>query len=95
MFLELRRRGYRVSVGRIGEFEIDFIGERRGETGYVQVAYLVADASTAEREIRPLRAVPDHYPNVLLTMDSHLLALDDGVRHLSVLRFLSGQSISR
>lgn len=95
VFLELRRRGYRVSVGRIGEFEIDFVGERTGETVYVQVAYLLADPSTAERELRPLRAVPDHHPKWLLTMDKHPIASDDGVRHLAIGQFLLGAPLSR
>lgn len=95
VFLELKRRGYQVSVGRIGDYEIDFVGERRGETVYVQVAYLLAEAATQERELRPLRAVADHHPKLLLTMDRHPIASDDGVRHLSILGFLRGAPISR
>lgn len=95
VFLELKRRGYRVSVGRIGELEIDFVGERKGETVYVQVAYLLAEPSTVERELRPLRAVADHHPKVLLTMDRHSIVTDDGVRHLSLDSFLFGAPLSR
>lgn len=93
VFLELRRRGYRVSVGRIGVYEIDFVAERGGDVAYVQVAYLLADPATVERELRPLRAVPDHYPKWLLTMDRHPVASDDGVRHQSVARFLLGEPL--
>ncbi len=95
VFLELLRRGYRVSVGRIGDFEIDFVGERGGETVYVQVAYLLADPSTVERELRPLRAVADHHMKLLLTMDQHPVTFEDGVRHLSLAAFFLGAPLGR
>lgn len=94
VFLELKRRGYRVSVGRIGDFEIDFVAERAARVAYVQVAYIVAEAATLERELRPLRAVPDHHPKWLLTMDRHPVATDDGVRHMELTQFLLGEPLT-
>lgn len=67
--LELLRRGYRVSVGRIGDREIDFVAERDGLKMYIQVAYLLTTKATMEREIAPLLAVKDNYPKLLLTLD--------------------------
>jgi len=34
-YLELRRRGYEVTVGRTGDKEIDFVCDKRGEKLYV------------------------------------------------------------
>lgn len=42
VYLEMLRRGYKVTVGKIGNKEIDFVGEMQGEKLYVQVAYLLA-----------------------------------------------------
>lgn len=92
VYLELLRRGCRVSVGRVGEFEIDFVAERAGHTAYVQVAYLLGEPATVERELRPLRAIPDHHPKFLLSLDALPPAVDPGIRHLHIGKFLSGES---
>lgn len=95
VFLELKRRGYRVSIGRIGDYEIDFVAERAAQVTYVQIAYLVAEAATLERELRPLRDVPDHHPKWLLTMDRHPVTTDDGICHMELSRFLLGDPLTR
>jgi predicted AAA+ superfamily ATPase len=69
VYLELIRRGYRVSVGRIGDNEIDFVAERHGHMQYIQVAYLLPSRKTLERETKPLLAIDDNYPKFLLTLD--------------------------
>jgi hypothetical protein len=81
VFLELSRRGYSVSVGKLGEREIDFVAERNGTREYFQVTYLMADPTTEEREFRPLREIDDNLPKTVLSMD----VLDhsrDGIRHI-------------
>jgi predicted AAA+ superfamily ATPase len=90
VFLELRRRGHLVSHGSVGELEIDFVATRDGQTTYVQVAYLAGAPETRDRELRPLRAVKDHHPKVLLSLDPHPIPTDDGVRHGDIRRFLRG-----
>jgi len=80
--LELLRRGYRVSVGRIGDLEIDFVAEREGKKAYFQVAYLLPTRATVEREAASLLAVKDNYPKVLLTLDRELGDDYEGVRRL-------------
>ena len=49
VYLELLRRGFRVSVGRIGELEIDFIAERAGRKDYYQVSYMPSAQATLKR----------------------------------------------
>jgi len=90
--LELLRRRYRVSVGKMGDKEIDFVGERDGERLYVQVAYLLADRRTVARETAPLLAVEDNYPKLLLTMDREAGNDIDGIRRLYLPDWLAGKA---
>lgn len=64
--LELLRRGYKVCVGRVGEKEIDFVGEKDGEKLYLQVCYLLNEESTIQREFGSLLDVKDNYPKYVL-----------------------------
>jgi predicted AAA+ superfamily ATPase len=79
---ELLRRGYRVSVGRIGELEIDFVAEREGRKVYIQVAYVLPSKATVDRETRPLLAVKDNYPKLLLTLDREVGEDFEGIERL-------------
>lgn len=81
VFLELLRRGYAVSVGKIGDKEIDFVAERGGEREYFQVTYLVSDPDTREREFRSLLEIDDNHPKTVLSMDEFDLSRD-GIRHV-------------
>ncbi len=69
VFLELLRRDYRVSVGKLGEREIDFCADRGSERHYFQVCYLLSDRATVEREFVPLESLGDNYPKFVLSMD--------------------------
>lgn len=90
VFLELRRRGYAVTVGVANAREIDFIAEKRPERWYVQVAYLLESPATVERELAAFAAVRDAYPRVLLSLDPHQPADFQGVKHQSLTDFLRG-----
>ena len=59
VFLELIRREYRVSIGKIGETEIDFVAEKPSDKLYIQVTESMQLPETRERELRPLRMIPD------------------------------------
>lgn len=83
VFLELYRRGYEVYVGKIGDYEVDFVAKNSRGITYFQVALTVRDERTLERELRPLRAIKDHYPKVLLTMDDDLETHYDGIRRIN------------
>lgn len=70
VYLELLRRGYRVSVGKIGNREIDFVAEKGGQRSYYQVAATVLDPNTFQRELLPLQEVRDNFPKHILTLDT-------------------------
>jgi len=85
--LELLRRDYKVSFGRIKEREIDFIGTKKGKKIYIQVAYLLASPETIEREFTPLLQVQDNFPKYVVSMDE-LNFSQKGIQHVSVKNFL-------
>lgn len=87
VYMELLKRGYSVTIGKIGEFEVDFVAEKQGEIIYIQVAYLLASASTVEREFGALKAIGDNFPKYVVTMDEFDMSRD-GIRHLNIRDFL-------
>ena len=88
IFLELRRRGYEVSFGKLNNTEIDFIAIKSGNPVYFQVALTVREQSTLERELRPLNSISDHYPKFLLTLDDDIPASYNGIRRINALDWL-------
>jgi predicted AAA+ superfamily ATPase len=85
---ELECRSYRVFTGKLNAAEIDFIGERRGEKIYVQVAYKLGEKDTIEREFAPLLKVQDQYPKYVVSMDSFFRENYEGVRYMPLVDFL-------
>jgi len=92
VFLELKRRGYVVYVGKADTKEIDFIAERRGEKLYVQVAYKLDSAQTAEREFSILLSIKDQFPKFVVTMDDFWQESVEGVQHCHISDFLLNDS---
>ena len=89
VYLHLKSLGYTLSVGILPQGEIDFVAERNGQTVYFQVAYLIADEKTEEREFGNLLAIKDNYPKYLVTMDPLVKSGNyDGVIHLSLRQML-------
>ena len=79
--------GHKVEVGRWDAYEVDFVVTKEGLRTDIQVAYLLADDKTLEREIRPLRAIGDNYPRLMLSMDSHFREDHEGIRWMNVRKF--------
>lgn len=88
VFLELKRRGFQVYIGKLDTKEIDFVAERQGEKIYVQVAYKLESEQTIEREFGALLSIDDQYPKYVVTMDSLWKDSIDGVKHLYISDFL-------
>lgn len=88
VFLELKRRGYQVFVGKLDDKEIDFIAEKQGEKIYVQVAYKLESEATVEREFGSLLAVKDQYPKYVVTMDAFWKESIEGIKHVHIADFL-------
>ncbi len=94
IYLELLSRGYEINVGKVGEYEIDFICYNRNkEKLYIQVAYLLAEESTIEREFRPLKMIDDNYPKYVITADKFDFSRD-GIKHINIIDFLLNRPLS-
>ncbi len=88
VFLELLRRDYRVSIGKIGEAEVDFVAEKPSDKIYIQVTESMQSEETRERELRPLRKIPDHYEKMVLSMDRDFISSDDGIKSVNLMDWL-------
>lgn len=88
VMLELKRRGYRVFVGKWGDKEIDFIAEKNEKKVYVQVAYKMTEQTTIDREFTPLLEIKDNHPKYVVTMDEIWKDDIEGIRHKHVADFL-------
>ncbi|WP_429945946.1 ATP-binding protein [Bibersteinia trehalosi] len=69
VYLELKRRGYQVYIGKLDKQEIDFIAQKQNEKIYIQVAYKLESEETVKREFSPLQEIADNYPKYVITMD--------------------------
>ena len=69
VYLHLRMAGYSVTVGQEGNKEIDFIAQKSGEKIYVQVAYMLTNEGTINREYGNLLEISDNFPKYVVTMD--------------------------
>ncbi len=90
VYLELLRRGYRVSIGKLDDTEIDFIATRSEEKIYIQVAYLLASEKTIKREFSPLMKIADNYPKYVLSMDELFGSDYEGIKRMNIIDFLLG-----
>lgn len=88
VYLELLRRGYEVSVGKVGDAEVDFIAVNEEGAEYYQVSQTVMDSNTLKRELSSLEAIHDHNPKYLLTMDFTPLTSYNGIKQINVLDWL-------
>lgn len=88
VYLELLRRGYAVFVGKIGDFEVDFVARKHDETLYVQVATTVRDEQTLARELRPLQMIKDNHQKIILTLDEDPVMDYDGIERMNALEWL-------
>ena len=84
VFLELKRRNYSISIGRIKDLEVDFVCRKANETVYIQVSASILDENTREREMKSLLKIRDNYPKYVLTLDDFDLSYN-GIKHLNIL----------
>ena len=88
VYLELRRRGYTVYVGKSGDYEVDFVATKNSRRIYFQVTYLLASEDTIEREYRALESIDDHFPKYILSLDQVDFGMRNGIIWLNIIDFL-------
>ena len=87
IFIELKRHGYKITIGKVNDYEIDFICKKNNQKIYIQVTYLLENDETIEREFRPLLMIKDNYPKYVLSMD-RTFQPQNGIKHMNIIDFL-------
>ena len=87
VYMEALRRGYKITVGKVGTQEIDFICEKKTERLYIQVSYLLASENTISREFGVYDSIRDHFPKYVVTLDEFDMSRN-GIKHRNIRDFL-------
>lgn len=69
VYLELIRRGYNVTIGKMYDIEVDFVCKKGDKVFYIQVSETILGTDTRKRELRSLEKIRDNYPKYVLTLD--------------------------
>jgi predicted AAA+ superfamily ATPase len=93
IYLELLRRGYDVFVGKVGEYEVDFVAQKGSNQHYLQVALTLRDPQVLIRELRSLKAISDNHPKTIITRDVDPTTTVDGIRIINAVDFLLESAI--
>jgi len=89
VYQHLVRLGYQVYVGELRVGEVDFVCSKPGQVRYVQVAYLINNEETREREFGRLRDIRNDYPKYVISLTPMLSSRDyEGITHLGLREFL-------
>jgi len=88
VYLELARRGWQLSVGSIGDKEVDFVAHRGDELRYYQVCTALDAPATIEREFSALEAIDDHWPKAVITMAPSAIPGRNGIPVVPLQEFL-------
>ena len=91
IFLELKRKGYRVYIGKNDEMEVDFVVEAEDEYIYIQVALSVREQTTLQRELKSLESISNHYKKYIITLDYDTNNYN-GIKQISAIDFLLGRA---
>ena len=88
VYLELLRRGYKVSIGKSLDYEVDFVAENPNEIVYYQVAKTISNEDVKNREIRSLESISDNYEKIILTMDKTIINDYNGIKVINLIDWL-------
>lgn len=91
VYMELRRKYDRVSVGNVRSCEVDFVAWKASEPVYFQVTAGCSARGTLEREVRPLLAIQDNYPKVIVSLEKIYTDNCNGIKLVSLTDFLLGE----
>lgn len=80
VYFELLRRGYKVTMGKHGNTEVDFVAEKQNVYKYFQVTADMTAQETFEREMRPLENIRDNYEKIILTADMLTIGNYNGIQ---------------
>ncbi len=88
VYLELLRRGYKVNIGKLSEYEVDFIAENPHNIIYYQVTQTLLDEQVKLRELRSLESINDNYQKIILTLDKLVINDYNGIKIINIIDWL-------
>lgn len=88
VYLELKRRGYDVYIGKIKDKEIDFVATKQNEKIYVQVKQEIKSEKTQKREYEQLLEIRDNYPKYVVMADNFAGGNYEGIKTMNIVDFL-------
>lgn len=89
VFFELLRRGFKVTVGKYQNTEVDFVAQKQGTLTYFQVTADITAKETFDREIRPFHGIQDNYEKIILTLDKLSPGNYDGIKVIHLIDWLT------
>lgn len=90
VYLELLRRGYNVYIGKVDDYEVDFVAIDSNGKRYIQVCETLKDDENKilTRELNSLQKINDNYEKIILTMDNIPVSNEEGIIVRNVLEWL-------
>lgn len=88
VYLELIRRGYKVSIGKVGDYEVDFVAENIKTIKYYQVTRSLASEEVRLRELRSLENINDNYEKIILSTDKTINNDFNGIKVINIIAWL-------
>lgn len=88
VYLNLRQKGFKVYIGKLGATEVDFVAVKNGQKHYIQVCYQLTPENT-KREVEPLLAIKDSYPKTILTLSPLAQGTIEGIAVENLAAFLA------
>ena len=82
IFMQLRRMGFKVSVGVFNNVEIDFVAQKPEKTLYIQVCYILTESKTIEREFGNLLLIKDNHDKIVVSLDDFKFSDYEGIKHI-------------
>lgn len=82
VYLYYRQQGFQIYVGKIGDFEVDFVVEKNNEKKYIQVTHSLSSESVIEREFGNLQKINDSYEKIVISLDDLSFGNKEGIKHI-------------
>ncbi|MGE4444124.1 MAG: ATP-binding protein [Candidatus Altimarinota bacterium] len=89
VFLHFKAHSYKIHIGKFKDKEIDFVVEKDGNFKYVQVAYLIENETTKQREFDNLLDIKDNYEKIVLSLDDFIEGNYKGIKHYNLMDYIS------
>lgn len=88
VYLELKRRGYDVYIGKMNNKEIDFVAKKQNDKIYVQVTQEIKSEKTQKGEYDQLLEIRDNYPKYVVMANDFAGGNYEGIKTMNIIDFL-------